>query len=159
MAISYDLEMATPSSIRRFARELLDVGQDLGLFGTSVALEQLLEEGVTTRLGTWIQVYDPSPEPWEPVVTDLAITPTVATGFRLDKERDISEQQDDMVRLVSRLLDCLPGDAVLSGLDQIWLLRRDGVLSVSEREDIWPPQRLAALPRTFRRTTITFSGE
>src|SRR5207248_1689341 len=116
-------------------------------------------DGLSTRLGTWIQVYDPSPEPWQPVVTDLGITPTVAAGFRLDKEQDISEQQDDMVQLASRLLGRVPGDAVLSGLDHIWLLRRNGDLTVSERDDIWPLERLAALTQPFRRATHTFSSE
>jgi hypothetical protein len=159
MAISYDLEMATPSSTEQFGRELLSAGQAIGLFDTPVTVDELLSNGLTTRLGTWLQVYDPDPEPWEPVITDLGITPTVAAGFRLDKEQDITEQQDDMVRLVSRVLDRIAGDAVLSGLDQIWLLRRGGDLAVSERDDIWPPVRLATLTQPFRRVNATFSNE
>lgn len=90
---------------------------------------------------------------------DLGITPTVAAGFRFDKEKDITEQQDDIVRLVSRVLDRITGDAVLSGLDQIWLLRRRGDLTLSERDDLWPPERLAALAQPFRRASTTFSNE
>ncbi|HKS44277.1 MAG TPA: SitI3 family protein [Amycolatopsis sp.] len=68
--------------------------------------------------------------------------------------------EDDMIRLISRLLDQIPGDVVLhSSFEHIWLLRRDGELSVSEQEDIWPPEliftsRLAESP-PVRTTDVT----
>ena len=65
MAISYDLEMATASAMTRFAGEPRAAGQSIGLFGTSVTVEQPLSDGLTTRLGTWLQVYDASlPQPY-----------------------------------------------------------------------------------------------
>jgi hypothetical protein len=55
-----------------------------------------------------------------------------------------------MIRLVSDLLDRIPGDAVLHfQYEQIWLLRRNDELSLNERSDIWPPQRLALGTPTF----------
>lgn len=55
-----------------------------------------------------------------------------------------------MIRLVSGLLDRVPGDAVLhSGFEDIWLLRRSGDVSVSEQADPWPPplgRTVPALP-------------
>jgi hypothetical protein len=94
------------------------------------------------------------------VITDLGFTPTVSVVLRLDKHDKISEQQDDMIRLTSALLDRVPGDVVLhSSFEHIWLLRRGDELSVREQEDVWPQQRLALLTRPYRRATHTFSGE
>lgn len=157
MAISYTLDMATSSPTAQVARELLDAARTIGLFDASVIPEQVLNEGAVTGLGTWIRVYEPRPEPWDSVITDLGFTPTVSVAFRLDKEGEISDQQDDMIRLVSGLLDRVPGDAVLTGFEQIWLLRRGGDLSVSEQADFWPPRRLAALSQRYRRATHLFS--
>jgi hypothetical protein len=79
-------------------------------------------------------------------------------AFRLDKVTDMSAQQDKMVRLVSDLLDCVPGNAVLHfDFEYILLLRRGGELSLNERSDIWPPQRLAAVHQPYRRATYAFN--
>ncbi|MDT7797847.1 MAG: hypothetical protein QOI78_1280 [Actinomycetota bacterium] len=91
------------------------------------------------------------------MVTDLGITPTVAAGFSLYKQDKIAEQQDDMIRLVAGLLQDVPGDALLSGMDTIWLLRPNGDLTVNEQDDIWPPRRRAALRQPYRRATETFA--
>jgi hypothetical protein len=92
------------------------------------------------------------------VAEDLGFVPTVRVAFRLGKVTDMSAQQDDMIRLVSGLLDRVPGDAVLHyEYEYIWLLRRDGELSLNERSDIWPPQRLAAVHQPYRRATYAFS--
>src|SRR5436309_1731532 len=147
MAVSYDLEMATALSPDQVARELLDAARLLGLFDASVTAEQILRDGAVTPLRTWIRIYERRPAAWAPVVTDLGITPTVAAGFGLYKHDKIPEQQDDMIRLVAALLERIPGDALLSGMDTIWLLRRNGDLTANEQDDSWPPHRLALLPQ------------
>lgn len=158
VAISYDLDMATPLPAAHVARELHDAAQSIGLFDASVTLEQVLNEGAATELGTWIRVYESKPRPWNAVITDLGFTPAVSVVFRLDKEGEISDQQDEMIRLVSSVLDRVPGDAVLhKDLEQIWLLRRSGDLNVSEQADLWPPHRLSALSHHYRRATLAFS--
>jgi hypothetical protein len=92
------------------------------------------------------------------VTEDFGFRPTVLVGFRQDKFTDMSAQDDDMVRLVTGLLDRVPGDVVLHfQYEQIWLLRHNGELSLNERDDIWPPQRLAAVHQSYRRATHTFS--
>ena len=160
MAISYDLEMATPLPVVQIARELSDVALSLGLFEASADSEQLLEQGVRTVRGTWTQVFAEKPQPWDPVITDLGITPTVSVMFRMDKMGEISDQQDDMVNLVSGLLNRVPGDAVLEYQSEIiWLLRRGNDLSLNDRDDLWPPRRLAAFSQPYRRATYTFSEE
>jgi hypothetical protein len=159
MAISYTLDMATSSPAAQVARELHDAARTIGPFDASVTPEQVLDEGAVTGLGTWIRVVEARPQPWNSVITDLGFTPTVLVAFRLDKEGEISDQEDDMIRLVSSLLDRIPGDAVLTDFDNIWLLRRGGDLSVSEQADLWPPHRLAALSQRYRRATHAFAEE
>ncbi len=83
------------------------------------------------------------------MITDLGFSPTVSVVFRLDKQGEIADQQDDMIRLISGVLDRVPGDAVLhKDLEQIWLLRRGGDLSVSEQDDLWPPGAWQCYPST-----------
>ena len=159
MAISYSLDLATPSPAAQVASELHDIARAFGLFDASVTPERVLE-GVATGLGTWIRVVEARPRPWNAVITDLGFTPTVWVAFRLGKDSEAGHQQDDMIRLVSGLLDRVPGDAVLHlDYEHIWLLRRGGDLSLSDRSDIWPPHRLAALSQRYRRATHAFSEE
>jgi hypothetical protein len=160
VAISYSLELATPASAAQVADELCAIGSALALFGASVTPRRLRDEGAATVLGTWIRVIEARPPAWNPVVTDLGFTPTVSVAFRMDKETEISVQQDDMVKLVSRLFDRVAGDAVLhSGYEAIWLIRRHGELSLSEQADLWPERRLAAVAQSYRRETYTFAEE
>lgn len=94
------------------------------------------------------------------MITDLGFTPTVWVVFRLDKFTDIGHQQDDMVRLVSGLLDRVDGDVVLHrDYEYIWLLRRGGVLSLSEEVDLWPRHRLATVSQPYHRATFAFSED
>lgn len=160
MAISYSLEVATPASAVRVAQAVRDIASDLGLFDSTVAAEQVLNEGASTVTGTWIRVVETKPQSWNPVVSDLGFTPSVSVAFRLDKETEISAQQDDMVRITSRLLDRVFGDAVLHSVyETIWLLRRSGDVTLSERADLWPDNRLATVAQTYRRATHRFADE
>ncbi|WIX86701.1 SitI3 family protein [Amycolatopsis sp. DG1A-15b] len=65
--------------------------------------------------------------------------------------------RDDLVRLSGGLLDRITGDALLSGMDTIWLMRRGSELTLNTRGDIWSERRLAALHQPHRRETLTFS--
>jgi len=158
MAIEFDLDLGTPLSAAQVAGELCEAGRTLGLFDAAVTPEALLGEGPITRLHTWIRVFDTDPRPWNAVIVDLGFTPTITVVFRESQSTDMSAQDDDMVLLVSALLDRIPGDAVLHfQSEEIWLLRRGGELSLNEQEEIWPPQRLAAVHQPYRRATHAFS--
>jgi hypothetical protein len=80
-------------------------------------------------------------------------------AFRLGHDHPVQLQQDDLIQLVSALLAGMPGDAVLMYGDtaEAWLLRRGGELSVSENVDIWPANRLALLPRPYRRASYSLT--
>ena len=158
MAITYSLELGTSQPAAPMAAELCEVGRILGLFDQAVTADSILGDGAVTAHGTWIRVFTAHPRPWNAVIVDLGFTPTVTMMFRLDKSTDISAQLDDVISLVSGLLDRVPGDAVLHfDYEYIMLLRRNGDLSLNERSDIWPPQRLAAVQQPYHRATHAFS--
>jgi hypothetical protein len=157
MAISYSLDMATPATAEYVARALLDVAGASGLLDAQVTPESLVAVGAVTAGGTWVRVLAARPRTWSPVLADLGFRHTVSAVFRLADDSDISAQQDDMIRLVSGLLDSLSGDAVLHfQYETIWLLRRAGDLSLNERDDLWPVQRLGLVTLPYRRATYHF---
>ena len=96
--------------------------------------------------------------PYNAVEESFGFSPTVRVAFRLG-DGPASPQQDDMIRVVSALLDDVPGDAVLmfGDSDEAWLLRRDGELSVSEIDYRWPAHRLALLPGPYRRASYSLT--
>ncbi|MFI6490642.1 SitI3 family protein [Streptomyces sp. NPDC050564] len=156
MAIVYDLDCATQLTVVEVANRLEEIGKDLGVFDASVTSELLVEQGVNARLDTWIRVAQEQPSLWPPVINDLRFIPTVAVVFRMAKGVEVSDQQDDMLRLVVPLLERIDGDAVLHfQFEEIWLLRKNGELSLNEDDDLWRPQRLALMAQPYRRETHT----
>ncbi|MEV0641123.1 SitI3 family protein [Streptomyces sp. NPDC050619] len=157
MAIEYDLDIATGSSADAVAAWLTEIGKRIGVFDASITGEQLAAKGVFvyTSLGTCVTVIQQRPpHPWDPIVAGLGFTPTVDVGFRMGKETGTSDQQDDMIRLVAPLLERVDGDAVLHfQFEEIWLLRKNGELSLNEDDDLWRPQRLALISQPYRRET------
>ncbi|MGW3046309.1 SitI3 family protein [Kitasatospora sp. NPDC001159] len=158
MAISYSFDLVTPLSPDEVATKLEAVARGLQLSNASTDADKLLGDGSQTLNGTRIRVTPKSPAPWgDPLVGGRVFTPTVSVMFRLDKMANISGQQDDVVRLAVGLLSHIPGDAVLHyDFEEIWLMRRDGELSLSERSDLWPQHRLALLSLPYRRQTQEF---
>ncbi|MFD5814873.1 SitI3 family protein [Streptomyces sp. NPDC127038] len=157
MAIEYDLDIATRSTPAEVAACLAEIGRKSDVFDESITGGRLAEAGTFayTRRGTCVSVIQQRrPQPWDPVATGLGFTPTVGVGFRMGKEADTSQQQDDMIRLVAPLLDHVGGDAVLHyQFEVVWLLRRGGELSLNDRDDLWRPERLALMTRAYRRET------
>ncbi|GGU66663.1 SitI3 family protein [Lentzea flava] len=153
MALSYILDIATQLTAPRVAAELRPLVGDPDL-----TTEELME-GVVAGRETWVRVGEAKPRPWNVVATDLGFTPTTWVVFRLSKQQEIGPQLDDVVRWTVGLLDHVPGDAVLHfDYEVVWLVRRDGELSLNERDDIWTPSRLAAVGnRPHRRGTPVFS--
>lgn len=160
MAISYSLDIAAPVNVRQIAQEILHAARSLGLIDAHASPDSFLDGADLTR-GTWVRVTEAKVQAWNPVVTDLGFTPTAWLVFRLDKEVPLDPQVDDLMRLSVGLLDLVSGDAVLHrDFEDILLLRRSGQLLLNERDDLWTPQRLAAVrPRRFRRETHAFAED
>lgn len=56
------------------------------------------------------------------------------------------------------LLDRVTGDAVLHyEYSEVWLLRRDGQLVLSDSDDVWHPEHLARVPHRYERARLVFS--
>jgi hypothetical protein len=109
-----------------------------------------LDSGVLVGAGT----VTPPPFP-DPIEEELGFTATVSVLFRLTSAADLAKQGHDMVRLVSVLLNELRGDAVLMFAGElVWLLRKGGQLTISNRDDFWRPDLLALLPRPFERASL-----
>ncbi|MFD5722541.1 SitI3 family protein [Streptomyces sp. NPDC127036] len=163
MAIEYDLDCATHLPSIAIAERLADAGKETGVFDTTASGQALVDvrAGVLTRLGTWVCVTASGPlHPRHTIVAGLGFTPTVGVGFRLAKGVEVSDQQDDMIRLVTPLLTEVDGDAVLHcQLEEIWLLRRDGELSLSADDDLWRFQRLALVAPPYRRETLSMVSD
>ncbi|MET7696936.1 SitI3 family protein [Streptomyces sp. NPDC005485] len=130
MAIDYYLDCATMLSANGVAAQLEEVGKDSGVFDAPITSNRLMD-GALTRLGTQLRVMtERPPQPCHPIVSGLGFTPTVGVGFRMAKGADVSDQQDDMLRLVVPLLDRIDGDTVLHfQFEEIWLLRRGAELT------------------------------
>jgi hypothetical protein len=156
VSISYYLGLGTQSSAAQVAAELRHIATTLGLLDASVTIDDVLD-GAVTGAGTWVRVTE-APRPRDIEVNDRGFAWTVSAVFQLDNVPDHTGQKDDVVRMVSGLLDRVIGDAMLHlDFEIIWLLRRDGELCLSERDDLWTPARLSAISRTYRRAALTFT--
>ncbi|MFB8240503.1 SitI3 family protein [Kitasatospora purpeofusca] len=158
MALSYNFQIATLLTVPEAAQRILEVARGLGLLAPSEGVGRLLGDGAVTVRGTWIRVVAAGRFPWgDPLLGGAVFAPTVSVAFRLDKEADISEQQDDMVRVVGGVLSVVPGDAALHlDFEDVWLVRLGSELTLSERSDVWPAERLASVVLPFGRRTHEF---
>jgi len=157
VAFSYSLELGTGDPPSQVAAVLLSAGQDSGLLDSTVTVEDVLG-GCDTKRDTRIIVLDGTSQfPWDEVAESFGFPARVRVAFRLGRAVEYRLQDDDVIRLVTAVLDRVPGDAVLHyQQEMVWLLRRGGELEVSERSDIWPPERLALLTPPYRRVTHHF---
>ena len=157
MAISYSLQIGTSMPVAQAAGELYRTAVGSGLIDAATNDEQLLDPGVTTTAGPWVRMVDLSARPSKLVVDRFGFLPTVDAFFRFDKFGDFAAQGDAMVRIVAGLLDLVPGDMVLHyQYEDIWLLRTGATVTVSDRDDLWPPHRLAMLTGPYRREALSF---
>lgn len=143
-----------------------DVGQVSHLLAhaatTAGLVDQATSEPRFSSTGDWLdsgvlvgaaaRTPPPFPDPFE---EELGFTPAVNVLFRFNSSADVGQQKHDMVRLVSMLLSEIRGDAaLLFAGETVWLLRKGGQLTVSNRNDIWQPHLLALLPRPFERVSL-----
>ncbi|MFE6049973.1 SitI3 family protein [Kitasatospora sp. NPDC056446] len=131
----------------------------------------LCEEGAARSAGQWSSRWSrhaapmggrPKPRPaWGDLqIGGRVFTLTVLVAFRLGKDTDPSGQQEDMIRLADAVLARVPGDAVLHlDYEDVWMACQDGHLTLSERSDLWPRNRLAGVSEPYRRQTHEFVDE
>ncbi|WP_406444076.1 SitI3 family protein [Streptomyces sp. NBC_01613] len=156
MAFSYTLDIATPMSTLDVADKLVQTATDAHLLQSPTASEVLLDEGAVTVHGTWLRVIeeDEEPDPDDPLIKNLGIAASTTVIFRYKKNVYAQEQDDDVVLLASRLLEKVPGDAVLHiDYESAKLVRRAGKTSLSEDTELWTPGRLTLISQEYDRTT------
>ncbi|WP_433197395.1 SitI3 family protein [Nocardia sp. CA-107356] len=160
MSLCYIFKMAIPASVEDFAHTVIEVARSKEVIDTEPPAEFLIRQGILTRYGTWIRVAVSVPSRWgDPVEENFGFTPTVLVRFEYGKDMPTSTQGDDMVRVVSGLLERIDGDALLylEDSESVWLLRRNGDLSLKPDELVWDPTRLAMITLPYRREDFHFS--
>jgi hypothetical protein len=113
-------------------------------------------DGAVLDSGVLVAVSASTPLPFpDPVEQALGVTPAVHVLFRFDKDTDPAAQRTDMVRLVAAVLTAIPGDAVLTFAGEVvWLLRKGGQLTISDRDGFWTPETTALLPGHHDRASL-----
>ncbi|QIS10349.1 SitI3 family protein [Nocardia arthritidis] len=160
MALEYVFKIATQVSVDEFSDTLIDIANALDILETESSAVALQSDGIRTHLGTWVKVGMATPSRWgDPVAEDFGFSPTLFARFRYGKNSPTSTQGDDLVKIVAGLLGRVPGDALLylEGSEKLWLLRRDGDLSLSEDEDVWDAGRLDSIHMPYSRKNYFFS--
>lgn len=157
MALTYSFLIDTPAGVGDVAATVSKVAVGAGLAGPDTGFAG--DGGVLTS-GVLVQVGPTTPSPFNPVLEDFGFNPTVHITFRLANLQDAAPQQDDVVRIVAGLLEHHDGDAILHfQYDVVWLLRRNGKITVCDRDTIWTNRRLQLLGRPHERGNPAFSEE
>ncbi|MGW7408772.1 SitI3 family protein [Streptomyces sp. NPDC054833] len=157
VAFSCTLDIAASDSPLCVAEKLVHVASDAQLLQSPPPpAADLLTEGISTAHGTWLRVLaeDDEPDLEDPLVENLEFTPTTTVIFRY-KKGAYEEQDEDVVLLSSRLLEEVPGDAVLHvDYESAKLARRAGKTSLSDDAELWTPYRLSLISQEYDRATL-----
>lgn len=158
----YQLELAAPATgVDDVARALRDVAVSAGVVAEDFDPARLVDGVVTLGSGLWVDVSpldDDDLDDPDQFAVDFGLQRTVSVGLQIDSAKDPGPQMQDMLTLVLDLLDRVPGDAVLHyEYSEVWLLRRDGRLVVSDSDDVWHPEYLARVPQPYERARLVFS--
>jgi len=150
MAIEYGFELGAPATADDVAGVLAHTAAAHGL--TEAPGARFDGEGTRLRSGVLVLASASTALPFpDPVEAEFGFAPAVHVLFRFDKFTDPAAQREDMTRLVTALLASVAADAVLMFEGEIvWLLRRNGQLTISERGDFWTPELAALLPQHDR---------
>jgi hypothetical protein len=97
---------------------------------------------------------------------DFGIDPALDVDFYVNQRAEpgdldalLAQQEAEMVTIALALLDRLPGDAVLHReYDQVFLVRRDGRLVLSDDPDVWMDDLLPLVTQPYQRAALQFSG-
>lgn len=112
---------------------------------------------LTRDSGLWVSVSPPTLG--DMFRSDFGLDPTATVDMQINGTKDLDPQFDDALALSLRLLELLPGDAMLH-FDYIspWFLRRHGELLLSDEKETWPPEVLARLTVPYKLVPLQFSN-
>ena len=160
MSQLHHLELtAAAGPLESVARELRDVAVGAGLVVSATEPPgRPVDAVLTLRSGLWASVSPPIHSGPDPFIADFGVARASTVDLQTNATRPIGPQIDDLLDIVLELLDRLPGDAVLHyGYSEVWLVRRDGRLLLSDSDDIWRLDRLARFPGPYERVPLRFA--
>ena len=86
---------------------------------------------------------------------ELGIESSVSIMFRLDKFEDREHQRNVLLRATIELLCQVPGDAaLLFNGEVVFLLRKEGELTLNSGMDLWRPADLALVTLPYKMRDI-----
>lgn len=159
----FHLELTTASApLERLALDVRAVAAEAELFADIRSDDDDIRNAVLTlHSGLWVSVTslddeDDEDEDDAPTLGQQLGVDSVATvDLLLNGRRDAIAQLDEMLVVVFRLLERVPGDAVLHYEDaEVWFVRRGGELILNDDDEIWIPDRLARVPPPYRRVPL-----
>lgn len=147
MSDTYKLELGAPVAPNAVLSALLESAA--GAVEEQRGARGFLPSGVGFHVD--VAEYDPP----DPVEEEFGFAPTVEVYFGLSRSGDFYDQETDVIRSTLDVLARIAGDALLhSQHDEVYLLRRDGRLTVNE--SLWQPQQLALLTQPYESAHMAF---
>jgi len=132
---------------------------DLGILAAVTEAPDPAFTGLTLTSGLWVSVARPVVSDVDPFVEDFGFERGAVVELTFNSASDADAQVAQGLQLTFGLLGRLPSDAVLHHeYFEVWLTRLRGELTLSDRDDIWYPDRLALVPGPYSRAPLAFTS-
>ncbi|CAM3658161.1 SitI3 family protein [Kibdelosporangium persicum] len=149
MSISYKLELGAPVAPRTVMAAALEAGGD--------AIERYEGNTGWLRSGAYFDVDAAEYDPPDPVEQSFGFPPTVEIYFGLKKVADFDAQETDVLRVSLGVLDRIPGDALVHYQHElVWLLRKNGQLTINDDPEMWPPGQRALITQPYEAAPLSW---
>jgi hypothetical protein len=161
MAHMHHLELteeATP--LDRLAEDVRAIATRSDLLARVVEAPDPADALYILTSGLQVQVRRPSvaaEDTEDTFVADFGMARAAAVDFTYDGREDPDRQLDELLQVVFGLLEVVTGDAVLHyEYADVWLVRRDSQLVLSDDDQMWPPEELAGIDVQYQRAHLAF---
>jgi hypothetical protein len=158
MALTLHLELTSEAtSLDRVAGDVRATASRLDLRARVVEAPDPADALVFLPSGLLVRVDRPFVSGEDPFVADFGMARAATVHFTFDGRDDVDRQVVELLRMVLGLLAVIPGDAVLHYEHaEVWLVRRDGRVVLSDDDSTWPPDRLARVDVPYERSHLAF---
>lgn len=152
MSIMYELELSDPIDDTQLKTALQAVATRRPVQEATESPE-LKGEGLSSGLEVEAYVHETS---GTPVLSDaFGVEGAAEVGMEVARHRDYFPQLQDVIRVTMEVLNLNDGDAVLHyELGTVWLVRRNGRLVLSDRDDLWSPDLLDLVTIPYDRAPL-----
>lgn len=158
MSTTFELELSGPVQAEHLTGAMHAVAAQVGLGSAAgasgTAPPGLPELELASGLTAYAMVRQLRQE--DVLARTFGVESAATVGLEVARDHDYESQVQDMVRIVAGLLGTIPNDAVLHyEIGTVWLVRRGGVLTLSDQDDLWTPARLQLIPGPYQRGPLT----